>query len=107
MSVKLDLGGAKAGAPGPKDYGAGLRVAAEAAALPMEWRLHDLRHHRCALWLAAGDSPEKVRRALGRPGLRGLSSTATRFGVIREDARRLELDDMNGGTTAPFLSPDD
>lgn len=43
--------------------------AVEAAKLPEEFRLHDLRHRRCTAWLRQGHSPELVRRAMGHSSL--------------------------------------
>lgn len=75
--------------------------AATDAELPDEWRFHDLRHRRCTLWLAAGYSPEKVRRAMGHASL----ATTLQYShlvrsdleeMVGEDADRSELADMVG-----------
>lgn len=41
----------------------------ERAGLPEEFRLHDLRHRRCTVWLREGHSAELVRRAMGHSSL--------------------------------------
>lgn len=78
----------------------GLATVAERAGLPEEWRYHDLRHRRCTLWLAAGYSPEKVRRAMGHSSL---STTLQYSHLVRFDLEEMvgrddrdELSDMVG-----------
>jgi len=48
----------------------GFNAAARRAKLPAEFRQHDLRHRRVTTWLAAGESPVKVKEALGHSDLK-------------------------------------
>lgn len=68
----------------------GLATVAEKSGLPAEWRYHDLRHRRCTLWLAAGFSPEKVRRAMGHADL---STTLQYSHLVRSDLEEMVGED--------------
>jgi len=69
-----------------KSYRGSVERAARLAKLPAGWRMHDLRHRRVTSWLAEGQSPALVQKALGHADL---ATTMHYAHLVREDLRAL------------------